>query len=199
MHFPRPDCRLLCTLLALTAASAVCADPCPALGKVYDLFETTPAANDVLNVLQARKSRPSPTRLQLVWADGHERLELRTGKHVPGRQPVLESRRHLIAGRDFDCESGWVVLRAALPATRGNGSDGRMTGTSSVRLRSQYLESATLEIEVTFKGRRRISLFGYDSASLDVPVPFSGRTLRDTMQLPWAGPVGTDPEPQAGR
>lgn len=186
-------------MLALMAASAVCAEPCPALGKLYDLFETTPAASDALNVLQARKSRPAPTRLQLVWADGHERLEVRTGKHIPGQQPVLESRRQLIAGRDFDCESGWVVLRAALPASRGNGSDARMAGTSSVRLRSQDLTNATLEIEVTFKGRRRISLFGYDSASLDLPVPFSGKTLRDTMQLPWAGPVDTDPEPQAGR
>jgi hypothetical protein len=186
-------------MLAFTAAPAVGAEPCPALGKVYDMFETTPAAVDALNTLQGRKSRPTPTRLQLVWADGHERLELRTGQHVPGQQPFLESRRQLIAGRDFDCEAGWVVLRAALPATRGNGSKARMTGTSSVRLRSQELTSAALEVEVTFKGRRRISLFGYDSASLDLPVPFSATTLRDTMQLPWSGPVATDPEPQTRR
>jgi hypothetical protein len=189
---------MLLTMLAFAAASAARAEPCPALGRVYDMFETTPPAVDALNVLQGRKTRPAPTRLQLVWADGHERLDVRTGRHVPGQAPVLESRRQLIAGRDFDCEAGWVVLRAALPAMRGKGGEAR-TGTSSVRLRSQELASATLEVEVTFKGRRRISLFGYDSASLDLPVPFSATTLRDTMQLPWAGPVATDPEAQTRR
>jgi hypothetical protein len=190
---------MLLTMLAFAAASAVRAEPCPALGKVYDMFETTPPAVDALNVLQGRKTRPAPTRLQLVWADRHERLEVRTGRHVPGQEPVLESRRQLIVGRDFDCEAGWVVLRAALPAMRGNSGEARITGTSSVRLRSQVLTSAALEVEVTFKGRRRISLFGYDSASLDLPVPFTATTLRDTMQLPWAGPVATKPEAQTRR
>lgn len=76
----------------------------------------------------------------------------------------------------YSCVDGWLVFRQPLKARRGS-----HVGESKVRLKRA---DARLEIEVVFTGRKWLTLFSYDSAYLGVPLPFTGTTIKATLQWP---------------
>lgn len=76
----------------------------------------------------------------------------------------------------YSCTDGWMVFKAPLPARRGG-----YAGMSTVRLKRG---ADALEVEVTFTGRRWLTLFSYESAYVGVPLPFTGTTITRALQWP---------------
>lgn len=82
---------------------------------------------------------------------------------------------------DFRCEGGWLVLSRPVTASR-RVKDGLFSGRSIVRLAPAA--GGDLQVEVRFKGGETTRIYSYDSATIDLPLPWSRTAATDRLAWP---------------
>ncbi|WP_056192122.1 hypothetical protein [Pelomonas sp. Root1237] len=93
---------------------------------------------------------------------------------------------------DFRCEGGWLVLSRPVTASR-RVRDGLFSGRSIVRLAPAA--GGDLQIEVRFKGGETTRIYSYDSATIDLPLPWSRAAATDRLAWPEGLVAVFRPEP----
>jgi hypothetical protein len=79
---------------------------------------------------------------------------------------------------DFHCEGGWLVFKRPVSAYR-NIKGSAFAGRSIVR--ATRVGGADLSFELRFKGREETRIYSYDSATVDLPLPWSRAATTDHL------------------
>ena len=179
--------------LALAGPTAAQAGPgrCPDIEGTFILAGDSAAANNALRALGGGAGSVVGGSLTI---GGSSKGTLRLSFRYP--QPHAFSRPlewTLNNPADFKCEDGWLVTNRPVNASRllKNGTfDGRAT--------ARFAPTAGgLNVEVRFKGSESARIYSYDSAKIDVPVPWSRAAATDQLMWPEGAEVAFRRAPEA--
>lgn len=164
---------LACPLLAIAGPSR-----CPDIKGTFILAGDTAASNDALRTLGGGRGTVEGGSLTIKGsAKGTLQLSFRYPRPDELSRPVEWSINN---PSDFKCDDGWLVPNRPVGASRllKNGAfDGRTT--------ARFAPTAGgLSVEVRFKGSESARIFSYDSATIDVPVPWSRAAETDHLTWP---------------
>ena len=167
-------------VLGAGIASAKPADRCGDVAGHYRLQGEGQPLADALAILgvAALAGRGGELRIE-GSADNYLRLWVKSDEH--GSFPE-SSQLSLWRNQAYRCEDGWLVFSSQSPQNWRAADDGRhYQGRSRMRLSR---EGQQLQLIIDFSGREHLSLYSYDSASVQLPKPFSKRTFSDRLSWP---------------
>lgn len=164
---------LACPLVAVAVPAR-----CPDIEGTFILAEDSAASNNALRTLGGGSGAVPGGSLTIKGsAKGTLLLSLRYPRPDEFSRPVEWS---LNNPSDFKCDDGWLVPNRPVDASRllKNGAfEGRAT--------ARFAPAAGgLSVEVRFKGSESARIFSYDSAKIDVPVPWSRAAATDHLTWP---------------
>lgn len=151
---------------------------CPDIEGTFILAGDPAAANNALRALGGGSSTVVGGSLTISGSSkSAQRLSFRYPQPDEFSRPLEWT---LNNPADFKCEDGWLVPNRPVDASRllKNGSfDGRAT--------ARFAPTAGgLNVEVRFKGSESARIYSYDSAKIDVPVPWSRAAATDRLTWP---------------
>ncbi|MGM9481465.1 hypothetical protein ACS5PN_09770 [Roseateles sp. NT4] len=163
--------------LVLASPLAALAAPCPQFEGSFTLQGEAAAVGDALRALGTDRTDTVGGNLTLSARSGSP---LRLSFDPPATdRPRQAIEWALNSPADFRCEKGWLVMARAVEASRGV-----FEGRSTVRI-APGADGIGLQVEVSFKGRESARIYSYDSAKIDVPLPWSRKSV--TERLLWNG------------
>jgi len=168
--------RFVALALAWPLAS-LAAPSCPEFEGDFSIQGDPIAAGDALRALGAGRTDAVGGMLSISARSGAPlRLNFTPAQTDRPRQAVDWALR---SPADFRCEKGWLVMYRDIETNRGN-----FEGHANVRI-APGRNGGGLQVEVSFKGRESARIYSYDSAKVDVPLPWSRKSA--TEQLFWPG------------
>lgn len=197
---PRAAVALVCLTLGLTAAALAAgptrqAQDCPDLSGHYRVTGDGPARTEALAALHAGMAGFTGGELVLSQLPGGGLgVQTRSG---PKGALTASPGGPLMAGKDFSCRNGWLVVQQTQSAAR-RVEEKWYEGRSTVSLRGGG--PGGLAVEVRFAGGQRTTVYQYDSARISLPKPGTGTALVETLRWPDIGepaPAETRIEPPA--
>lgn len=164
--------------LALASPLAALAAPaCPQFEGSFSIQGAPAVAGDALRALGADRRDAVGGNLTISARSGAPlRLSF---DPPPADRPRQAVDWALNSPADFRCEKGWLVMARAVEASRG-----AFEGRSTVRI-APDMDGGGLQVEVSFKGRESARIYSYDSAKVDVPLPWSRKSV--TERQVWSG------------
>ena len=160
---------------------AQAAIPCPHFSGIYAISGEARVVDNVLRILGGDRSDYVGGTLNIT-ADESGRLTLLARPQIIDALKTYEM-RILLSPRDYSCKGGWIVMNSLQKFSRSvewSMYEGLIT------LRFKPLVTAyddSLQLELAFKGHKTINLFSYDSASIDIGIPWS--RYSETTKLEW--------------
>ena len=182
-------------LVTLGLPAAPRAQDCPDLTGHYRVTGDGPARSEALAALRAGMAGFTGGELVLTGgADGGLAVQTRSS---PKGALSASPGGMLVAGKDFSCRNGWLVVQQTQSAAR-QVEQTWYEGRSTVSFRGGG--PGGLAVEVRFAGGQRTTLYQYESARLSLPKPGTGAMRVETLRWPDIGepaPAETRNEPPA--
>lgn len=173
---------LLPCLLALGAGpgGAKPADRCSDVAGHYRMVGQGQPQGDAVSILGMGSLAFAGSELRIEGnADNYLRVWVKSG--ASGRFPE-SAQFSFWRNQAYRCEDGWLVFAARSEQSWRTSAEGRhYRGNARLRLMRQ---GGQLQFAVEFSGREYATLYSYDSASVNLPKPFTRRTFNDNFAWP---------------
>lgn len=165
----------------VACGAAHAANSCPQVSGAYGIAGETRSVEGVLRVLGVGLPDYAGGSL-FIAPDEHGRLVVQV-RPIAGDPLRTYATRTLQTPLDYSCKGGWMVMQSQ---TKSNLNIGLASYEGLFTLRFKPLVSSeddSLQLELTFKGHKTVTLFSYDSARIEIGIPWS--RYSNTTKLEW--------------
>ncbi|TAH44148.1 MAG: hypothetical protein E6Q43_02410 [Dokdonella sp.] len=150
---------------------------CPDISGRYRAYGPDHEVRDALAAIKAFSNNSKGRLIEIQWvSDGAFQVSSGTANSEWG----MSKPTRLVEGTDFTCNDGFIRFKEVAESVRKeDGDEYPYSGTSIVEIGKSG--NQTLSVTVTFSGSKKISLFSYDSANVEIRKPGTQRTFVETL------------------